>query len=298
MKYKDYYEILGVPRSASEEEIKSAYRKLARKYHPDVSKEGDAEARFKEIGEAYQVLKDSEKRAAYDRMGSQWRAGQEFQPPPNFGGGEFAGGDFGEFFEAMFGRQAGRGAGRRPMHARGEDQNASITIDLEDSYRGAQRQVSLRVPGRGAPQTRTLDVNIPKGIRQGQSLRLTGQGSPGVGQGKPGDLYLEISFAPHPVYRVQDRDVFMDLPLAPWEAALGTTVDVRTPDGAEFALSIPAGSNAGRKLRLKGKGIPGAPAGDFYAVIGIALPPATSDAQRAAYEQFKQAFDFDPRAHL
>ena len=311
MKYKDYYEILGVPRTATEAEIKGAYRKLARKYHPDVSKEGDAEARFKELGEAYQVLKDPEKRAAYDQMGSNWQAGQDFQPPPNWnGGGDFGGnggaGDFSDFFEAMFGRQGaqgGQGRARRPMHAHGEDQHAKVTIDLEDAYQGAERTISLRVPssdgsGRVTTQERTLSVNIPKGIREGQSLRLSGQGSPGVGQGQAGDLYLEITFRPHRLFRVEERDVYVDLPLTPWEAALGATVDTPTPDGS-VQLTIPPNSAAGRKLRLKGKGIPGKPAGDLYVVITIALPPADNDDARDAYLEMQKAFTtFDPRAHM
>lgn len=304
MKYKDYYEILGVPRTATEAEIKGAYRKLARKYHPDVSKESDAEARFKELGEAYQVLKDPEKRASYDQMGSNWRAGQDFQPPPNWHGageGDNAG-DFSDFFESMFGRQGGAGRARRPMHAHGEDQHAKVTIDLEDAYHGAERTISLRVPGtdaqgRSISQERTLTVNIPKGIRAGQSLRLSGQGSPGIGQGQAGDLYLEIAFRAHRLFRVEERDVYVDLPLAPWEAALGATVDTPTPDGS-VQLTIPPNSAAGKKLRLKGKGIPGHPAGDLYAVITIALPPADNEAARNAYLEMQKAFKFDPRAHM
>ena len=310
MKFKDYCEILGVPRNATQDDIKRAYRKLARKYHPDVSKEPDAEARFKEVGEAYAVLKDPEKRAAYDQMGSQWKTGQDFQPPPGWDAGfEFSGGDFGgatgadhsDFFEALFGRQA-RGGQRAHMHAQGQDHHAKVLIDLADAYHGAQRSISLRMPaldaqGRVTMQERKLDVSIPKGIRAGQHLRLAGQGGPGLGEGPAGDLYLEIAFNPHPLFRVDDRDVYLDLPLAPWEAALGAAVTAPTPEGP-VQLTVPAGSAAGRKLRLKGKGLPGNPPGDLYAVLAIALPPADSESAKEAWRTLAQAFDFNPRVHL
>ncbi len=330
MEFKDYYKILGVARDASQDEIKGAYRKLARKFHPDVSKEKDAEARFKEIGEANEVLKDPEKRAAYDAAGSQWERQQaaggsarggahDFQPPPGWdagfefsgrGGdeGAFGGGDHSDFFEALFGRARGnRGggarAGRRPdMQMPGQDHHAKVLIDLEDAYRGAQRSISLRMPalddeGHGVMRERTLDVNIPKGIREGQQLRLAGQGGPGLGNGPAGDLFLEIAFNPHPRFRVDGRDVYVDLALAPWEAALGATVSAATPAG-DVELTIPPNSAAGRKLRLKGRGIPGSPAGDLYVVLAIALPPAEGAKARAAYEAFASAFDFNPRASL
>jgi curved DNA-binding protein len=323
MKYKDYYEILGVPRGASQDEIKKAYRKLARKYHPDVSKMADAEARFKDINEANEVLKDPEKRTAYDQMGSNWKAGQEFSPPPNWdagfefrgargGTGPFGAGSFGgaegfdpsDFFESLFGRRgAGPGAPRSRASVQGEDHHAKVLIDLEDSYRGAERSISLRAPvesadGRIAMQERTLDVHIPKGIRPGQHLRLAGQGAPGAGGARAGDLYLEIEFSPHRLFRVDGSDVYVDVPLAPWEAALGATVDVPTPEGT-VQLTIPAGSAAGRKLRLKGRGLPGKNPGDLYAVLAVVPPKADSEAARAAYENLAKAFpDFKPRAHL
>jgi curved DNA-binding protein len=313
MKYKDYYEALGVPRGATQDDIKSAYRKLARKYHPDVSKVADAEARFKEINEANEVLKDPEKRAAYDQMGSNWKAGQEFQPPPNWDAGfEFRGGDTGgfgpdfdasDFFESLFGRHA-RGPGpRQRAGMQGQDHHAKVLIDLEDAYRGAERSITLRVPvegrdGRVELRERTLDVHIPKGIRPGQRLRLAGQGSAGTGGAANGDLFLEIGFKPHPLYRVEGSDVYVDLPVAPWEAALGATVDAPTPEGP-VQLTIPKGSKQGRKLRLKGRGLPGKTPGDLYVVIEIALPPADADEARAAYEAMRAAFpDFDPRRHL
>jgi curved DNA-binding protein len=314
MEFKDYYEILGVPRSATQDEIKQAYRKLARKYHPDVSKAADAEAKFKEVGEAYKVLKEADTRAAYDRMGSQWKGGQEFQPPPDWDSGfEFSGRDFGaggeagqaefsEFFESLFGRAA-RGhssSQRRSMHARGEDSHARVQIDIEDAYRGARRRITLQAPqvdaqGHVSTSERTLNVNIPKGIREGQHLRLGGQGGPGLGDGGAGDLYLEISFRQHPLFRVDGRDVYVDLPLAPWEAALGASVAVPAPDG-QLQLTIPPGSAAGRRLRLKGKGIPTNPPGDLYAVLAIALPAADTDDRKNAYRALQKAFDFDPRA--
>ncbi|MEO8808125.1 MAG: DnaJ C-terminal domain-containing protein [Burkholderiaceae bacterium] len=317
MQFKDYYQTLGVAREATQDDIKQAYRKLARKYHPDVSKEKDAEARFKEIGEAGEVLRDPEKRAAYDAAGSQWEressGGRErdFQPPQGWdagfefsGRGDEQGGDHSDFFEALFGHAARGARRRRPdAHMPGQDHHAKVLIDIEDAYRGARRSISLRMPalddqGRGVLQERTLDVNIPKGIREGQHLRLAGQGGPGLGDGAPaGDLYLDIAFNPHRLFRVDGRDVYLDLPVAPWEAALGASVGVPTPDG-ELELTIPKGSAGGRKLRLKGKGIPGKTPGDFYVVLVVALPPADEPTAQAAYQAFAAGFDFNPRAHL
>ena len=316
MDYKDYYNIMGVERGATQDEIKRAYRKLARKYHPDVSKEAGAEAKFKDLGEAYEVLKDPEKRAAYDQLGSNWRAGQDFQPPPDWGTGfEQRGGmpdseaDFSDFFEALFARSgtgARRAGGRQQaqgVHLRGQDHHAQILIDLEDAYRGASRTLTLRMPevdaqGHVVTRERTLQVQIPKGVRAGQHIRLSGQGAPGLGDGGAGDLYLEIGFNPHGLYRVEGRDVFVDLPLAPWEGALGAEVQVPTPDG-RVALKIPPATGSGRRLRLKGRGIPGATPGDLYVVAQIALPPADTDAARAAYRRMQNDFSaFHPRTHL
>ncbi|MGD2137329.1 MAG: DnaJ C-terminal domain-containing protein [Gammaproteobacteria bacterium] len=315
MEFKDYYEIMGVKRDATQDEIKRAYRKLARKYHPDVSQEPDAEARFKEVGEAYEVLKDPEKRAAYDQLGANWKAGQEFRPPPGwdqgfeFHGGGFTDADaagFSDFFESLFGRGGFEpgfgGGGYREIHARGADTHAKVLIDLEDAYRGATRALSLKateLDAEGRPQLRerTLNVRIPRGIRQGQHIRLARQGGAGMGRGEPGDLYLEVQFRPHPFYHVEGADVFLDLPVAPWEAALGATVKVPTPTGT-VDLKIPAGSANGRKLRLKGRGIPSKQAGDLYVVLQVALPPAESEAARAAYRDFERALPFRPRARL
>jgi curved DNA-binding protein len=311
MKYRDYYEILGLERGASQEDIKRSYRKLARKYHPDVSKHADAEDRFKELGEAYEVLKDPEKRAAYDRMGDNWRDGQDFQPPPNWDEGfEFRGSgeqadaqaDFHEFFESMFGGARGTHSRHRPFNARGEDHHAKVLIDLEDTYRGAQRAISLQVPvvdaqGHVRLESRTLDVSIPKGIRAGQHLRLAGQGGSGAAPGTAGDLYLEIGFRDHPRFRVDGRDVSIELPVAPWEAALGAQIAVPTPDGS-VEMAVPQGSANGRRLRLRGKGIPANPPGDLYVILNVVLPPADSEPAKAAYDTMRRAFNFDPRAHF
>ncbi len=312
MEFKDYYKIMGVKRDATQDEIKRAYRKLARKYHPDVSKEADAETRFKEVGEAYEVLKDPEKRAAYDQLGANWKAGQEFHPPPDwnagfeFSGGGFTGGDasaFSDFFETLFGREfAGGGRRSSAYHAKGEDHHARILIDLEDAYHGANRTITLQVPeldahGRVHTRQRTLKVHIPKGVKQGQRIRLAGQGAPGMGKGPAGDLYLEVAFKPHPYYRIEGRDLYIDLPLAPWEAALGAKVKVPTPGGV-VDLKIPPNSKPGRKLRLKGRGIPNKPAGDLYVVLQIALPPADSEQAKALYRKMEQEMAFNPRAKL
>jgi curved DNA-binding protein len=312
MEYKDYYKIMGVARDATQDGIKRAYRKLARKYHPDVSKEPNAEARFKELGEAYEVLKDAEKRAAYDQLGANWKGGQEFRPPPDWNAGfEFSGGspgggdaaDFSDFFASLFGRnfRAGGGGGA-PFHTKGEDHHAKVLIDLEDSFQGATRAITLRFPamdaqGHVVTKDRVLNVTIPKGIRAGQHIRLGGQGSPGAGEGNAGDLYIEIEFRPHPLYRIDGRDLYLDLPVTPWEAALGATVKVPTPGGI-IELKIPEGSVSGRKLRLKGRGIPGDPPGDCYVMLAIALPPADSEAARDLYRKMAQELNFNPRAKL
>ena len=316
MEFKDYYHILGVARGATGDEIKRAYRRLARKYHPDVSKEPEAEGRFKEVGEAYEVLKDPEKRSAYDQLGADWKTGQEFRPPPDwnqgfeFHGGTFTGADgagFSDFFESLFGRGGSftpgfGGYADRAFHARGEDTFAKVLIDLEDSYQGAIRVLTLKhteagPDGRPHIRERNIKVRIPKGVHQGQHIRLPKHGGAGVGKGEAGDLYLEVAFRPHPFYHAQGRDVSLDLPVAPWEAALGAQVTVPTPEGP-VTLKVPAGSSAGRKLRLKGRGIPGQPPGDLYAVLQIALPPADSQAARAAYRELEKAQPFNPRAHL
>ncbi|MDL2337603.1 MAG: DnaJ C-terminal domain-containing protein [Pseudomonadota bacterium] len=310
MEFKDYYATLGVKRTASADEIKRAYRKLARKFHPDVSKEPDAEAKFKDVSEAYEALIDPEKRAAYDDIGQRRDRGQGFEPPPG-SGFEFSGRDggpaddaaFSDFFESLFGHRgrAAPGPGRSGTGA--GDHHAKVLIDLEDACRGARRTISLRMPviddqGQMTLHERQLEVNIPKGVRDGQHLRLSGQGGTGHGGGPAGDLYLEISIRPHPHFRLDGRDLYLNLPISPWEGALGASVLVPTPDGT-LQLGIPAGSWSGRKLRLKGKGLPGQPPGDLYAVLQVTAPPVQTQADRDAYNALAQAHtDFNPRSGL
>jgi len=321
MEFKDYYKVMGVARDATEAQIKQAYRKLARKYHPDVSKEKDAEARFKDVGEAYEVLKSPEKRAAYDQLGKGHSAGQDFRPPPDWDAGfEFSGAGgrdaaFSDFFESLFGAQRRQGAGGnrgafRP--GRGEDHHAKVLLDLEATLHGGARQLTLRVPeidsdGRLATRERTLNVQVPKGILPGQHIRLAGQGarppadgapdSGAPGSGAAGDLFIEVEFQPHPLYKIVGRDLYLDLPVAPWEAALGASVKTPTPGGT-VDLKIPAGAHAGSKLRLKGRGIPSSPPGDLYVILQIALPPANDDNAKAAYAAMAAALPFSPRANL
>jgi curved DNA-binding protein len=315
MDYKDYYKIMGVARDASQDEIKRVYRKLARKYHPDVSKEANAEEKFKEVQEAYEVLKDPEKRAAYDQLGSNWRSGQEFRPPPDWGRGfEFSSayggedGGFSDFFSSLFGSRSpfgqphGAPRGRGFSSAAGEDHVARIQIDLEDAFRGGVQTIELKSPqlsddGRVAVKPRTLKVTIPAGVVEGQRIRLAGQGSAGAGGGPAGDLYLEIGFRPHRLFQVEGRDVTLTLPVAPWEAALGATVQTPTLAGP-VELRIPANAKAGQKMRLKGRGLPGSTPGDQYVVLKIVLPPSDSPQAQALYQRMKQELDFDPRADL
>ncbi len=311
MKFRDYYEILGVARDASADDIKRAYRRLARRYHPDVSKESDAEVRFKEMKEAYEVLKDPEKRKAYDQFGADWKAGREFRPPPDWDR-QFSdeqrdfghAGEFSDFFDALFGagRTAGSpfGRGFRDAKRRGEDVNAEITIPIEDAFHGTTRRFSLTVPdvdanGRPVRRERSLDVRIPKGITAGQRIRLEKQGGTGPGGGDPGDLYLKVEFAPHPVFRAEGRDVYVTLPITPSEAALGRTVEAPTLGGT-VDLKVPAGSSSGKTLRLKGRGLPGKPPGDQYVELEIVIPKTTSAAARELYEKLEREQRFNPRA--
>mgnify|MGYP000860217052 FL=1 len=312
MEFKDYYQILGVPREATADEIKKAFRKLARKYHPDVSKEADAEARMKELNEANAVLSDPEKRAAYDQLGRGYQPGQDFRPPPDWDAGfEFSGhgfspgeaADFSDFFAELFGRTGsahGFAAGQRThFHARGEDHHAKVLLDIEDSFAGATRQISLRAPktddhGRVTLETRTLNVRIPQGVHAGQVIRLAGQGAPGSGGAPAGDLMLEVRFKPHPRFRAHGRDLHLTLPVAPWEAALGAVVAVDLPSGS-VKVRIPEGAQSGRQLRVRGKGIPGAPPGDLLLDILVVLPPADTAKARALYEEMARELAFDPR---
>ncbi len=313
MEFKDYYKTLGVARDATVQDIKKAFRKLARKYHPDVSKEPDAEARMQELNEAYAVLSDAEKRAAYDQLGRGHRPGEEFRPPPDWDAGfEFSGRGFSpseeaaysDFFSELFGHM---GAGRSRyhtsatgFHARGEDHHAKVLLDLEDAFRGATRQISLRVPrmdaqGRVVVDERTLNVRIPKGVHEGQIIRLAGQGAPGIGGGATGDLLLEVHFRPHPRFRADGKNLHVTLPVAPWEAALGAVIDVALPDGS-VKVRIPEGAQSGRQLRVRGKGIPGSPAGDLLLDIQVMLPSAKDPATRRIYEQMAREIRFDPRS--
>lgn len=312
MQYKDYYQTLGVNREASLEEIKKAFRKLARKYHPDVSKEPDAEAKMKEVNEAYTVLSDTDKRAAYDQLSRGYRPGEEFRPPPNWDAGfEFSSHgfkageatDFSDFFASLFGGVAGGGRQRfyhqGEFNLRGDDHHAKVMMDLADSFTGASRQISLRVPrldaqGRVALDNRVLNVKIPKGVYEGQIIRLAGQGAPGTGNGKAGDLLLEVCFNPHPRFRVDGRNLHLALPVAPWEAALGAMVAVATADG-NLKVRIPEGTQSGRQLRLPGKGIPSHPPGDLLLTIEVILPPANTAKAKQLYETMAKELDFDPR---
>lgn len=312
MEFKDYYKTLGVARDATAEEIKKAFRRLARKYHPDVSKETDAEHKMKEVNEAYAVLSDPEKRAAYDQLGQQgFHAGSDFQPPPGWDAGfEFSGrgfngaqaGDFSDFFAELFGRQMGGGARQTHHRMRGEDHHAKIMLDLEDSYHGATRSLTLRMPkldnqGRTVLAEHTLNVRIPKGVYAGQVIRLAGQGGPGHAGEAAGDLFLEVYFKPHDRYRIENKDVYATLPVAPWEAALGATVKIPVPGGL-IEVRVPENSQSGRKLRLKGRGIPAATPGDLYLVLEVVLPSATTPKTREFYQTMAQELAFNPRQNL
>lgn len=297
--YKDYYQTLGLARNATADDIKKAYRKLVRQYHPDVSKAADADVKTKEINEAYGVLGDAEKRAAYDELGRGQAAGRPFQAPPHWDARFDDGGR--DFFADLF-AHVGRHArpGGPSFRMRGEDVHASIEVALCDSYMGATRSVSLRVPetdahGRLQMRTRQAEIHLPRGILPGQQLRLAGQGHPGAGGGPAGDLYLEIRFLPDPRYRLEGRDVYARVPVTPWEAALGAQIDVPTPSGP-VQVRVPADSQGGRKLRLKGRGIPGPPDGDLYLVLELVLPPSSNPRARELYQSMARELAFNPRA--
>nr|VFK63340.1 MAG: curved DNA-binding protein [Candidatus Kentron sp. UNK]VFK70811.1 MAG: curved DNA-binding protein [Candidatus Kentron sp. UNK] len=317
MKYKDYYQLLGVTRAATPDEIKRAYRRRARKYHPDVSKEPNAEERFKEVQEAYEVLKDPKKRDAYNHLGENWKTGQEFRPPPDWGGGVFefntggfSGSPFGfsDFFESLFGGEFQRGGAgfhtrntRAPGPRQGRHEHTKIRITLEEAYQGVERTLHVEggtgVDGRMSTKARQLKVKIPAGITQGQQIRLAGQGGPGAMQGRKGDLYLKVEFLPHPLFRSEGKDLHLELPITPWEAALGATIKVPTL-GGDVDLKIPADSQSGKKLRLKGRGLGSTTRGDQYIVLKIVAPPANSGAARELYERMAREMSFDPRVHM
>lgn len=313
MEFKEYYQTLGVEKTAAADQIKKAYRTLARKYHPDVSKEANASAKMAEVNEAYAVLSDPEKRVAFDKLSQRRAAGRDFQPPPGWDAGfEFSDAgssndgaqDYSDFFNTLFGRAArARRGGGAPTQMRGGDHHAKILIDLADAYRGATRPIALRAArldesGHVVTDERVLDVQIPKGVREGQSIRLRGQGSAGLGGAEAGDLYLEIHFEPDANYRIDGRDVTQTVPVAPWEAALGTRIEVPTPSG-RVEVNVPKGSANGRKLRLKGRGIPGDPTGDLYLELELALPPADDEKARQLYQTMaREMSSFNPRRHM
>jgi curved DNA-binding protein len=334
MEYRDYYQIMGMARTATADEIKKAYRRLARKFHPDVSKEKDAEKKFKEVQEAYEVLKDPEKRAAYDQLGSDYKPGQQFRPPPDFGSGfEFRGGPrqgrssstrgggssaqteefeeaegYSDFFSSLFGARGfnGGAGGPNPFAGAGartaRDHHARVDIDLEEAYGGSTRTLELKRPdikpdGTMDLKTHTVRVTIPAGVTEGQLIRLAGQGEQSPQGGKPGDLYLEVHMKPNRLYQLDGRDVTLTLPITPWESALGATVTVPTLGGG-VEMRIPANSQSGQKMRLRGRGLPGQTPGDQYIQLKIVVPPADTPEAKAVFEEMKQKLDFNPRADL
>lgn len=314
MEYKDYYQIMGVEEKASPEEIKKAYRKLARRYHPDVSKEPDAEQKFKDLGEAYEVLRDQQKRAEYDQLrqlGAMGGDGQ-FRPPPgwesatHFSSGDYShGGDFSDFFEAIFGRTGGfhRGAGTAGtggFSMRGEDVHVRLPLLLEEAFAGGEKLIEYQVPqvdeyGLISHLPKKIKLKIPAGISEGKQLRLKGQGAPGLGGESAGDLLIDVKLAPHPLYTVQGKNVSMPLPLSPWEAALGTKVVVPAP-GGKLSVTVPRNAQAGKKLRIPAKGFPGSPPGDFFVVLKIVMPEKLHAKSTALFEEIAGLEDFNPRA--
>jgi curved DNA-binding protein len=320
VKFQDYYETLGVNRNASDDEIKRAYRKLARKYHPDVNKEKDAEEKFKQVNEAHEVLKDPEKRKLYDQLGADWEAGQDFKPPPGWenvhfefqtgpGGDAFGfGGGFSDFFETLFGgRMAGRGGASARQAAwvmRGQDHEAEIQVSLEEAYHGATRTLTLQGhevddQGQVRPVVQNLQVKIPAGVADGTRIRLTGKGGAGMGGGPAGDLYLKVHIEPHPRFRVDGHDLLVEVPVTPWEAALGTMVEIPIMGGS-VNLKIPPGTQSGQKLRLRGKGLPrkGHDRGDLFAAVKIVIPKSQTPQEKELFEELARVSSFNPRKDL
>ncbi|MEA2083902.1 MAG: DnaJ C-terminal domain-containing protein [Thermodesulfobacteriota bacterium] len=310
MKFKDYYQTFGVSRDAPQDEIKRVYRKLARKFHPDVNKDPDAELKFKELSEAYEVLKDPEKRAAYDKFGSNWQQGQDFHPPPDwdagfeFSGADFSGAeqaDFSDFFSQLFGsRQFNRSGRTAFFRSKGEDNHAKIIISLEEAWHGAGKTFILTRPdvnerGELVNRKHTINVNIPKGVSEGQKIRLQGQGMAGRGGGGNGDLYLEISFEKHPLFTTDKRDIHLTLPVTPWEAALGATVEAPTL-GGKVKLNIPPGSQSDGKLRLKGRGLcTSGHSGDQIVTLKIVIPAAKTKKEKEIYRKMAEIMPLNPR---
>jgi curved DNA-binding protein len=296
MEYKDYYKILGVERDASEADIKKSYRRLARKYHPDVSKEPDAETRFKELGEANEVLKDAQKRQSYDQLGANWKSGQDFNPPPGWSGSRHQAGGFNndsgfsDFFESMFseGFSQSAGAGQRSFRQAGQDHAVKIDVSIRHAFIGVNRAIRLS-------SGKSLQVKIPSGITTGKKIRLSGQGSPGINGGANGDLYLEVTVVNDAAFELKGKDIYVNVNIAPWEAALGGKIPVTTVDG-QVEIKLPVNSKSGHKMRLAGKGMPGNPAGDLYVCLMILTPSADNDEQQEFYQQMKSKFSFDPRA--
>lgn len=286
MEYKDYYKTLGVERDISQADLKKAYRKLARKFHPDVSKEANAEDRFKEVNEAYEVLGDAKKREQYDTLGANWKSGQDFNPPPGWDGGfdfsQFSqggqrpqGAGFSDFFESMFGEQVQQPQRKPPA------ETMILYVDLEDVFAGGKKAIKL-------PNGKSVEVKIPKGFEDGKKIRLAGKAANGA------DLHLKIMIRKHPKFHQEGKDVYIDLPIAPWEAALGASIAVETLAG-KIKLKIPAESATGKKMRLKGRGIPGAPIGDQYVVLQMVTPPADDEGRVKYYKDMKKKFDWSPR---
>lgn len=310
MEFKDYYQTLGIEKTASPEEIKKAFRRMARKYHPDVSKEPDAEAQMKEVNAAYETLSDPEKRAAYDQLGQRYQHGQPFEGAPDWDMGfEYSGAgnqgadqaDFNAFFSELF-RQSRQGKTSGTQGLRGEDHHAKIEIDLRDAYLGNTVTVTLNRPtlnpqGIVTMTPHPLNVKIPQGIKAGQRIRLTGQGGPAYGPAPAGDLYLEIHFRTDGLYQVDGRDVNLHVPVTPWEAALGASITIPTPI-EKLQLKVPPNARQGQKLRLRGKGIPGQPPGDFYVTLEIALPSADSEKAKEIYRNMAENLAFNPREKL
>jgi curved DNA-binding protein len=308
VKYQDYYQILGVSRAADKSEIKKAYRKLARKYHPDVNQDGGNEEKFKQVNEAYEVLKDDDKRQAYDRFGADWKHGQQFEGAgvggyrSAYAGDQFAGGDFSDFFESIFGggyQQAqgspfGQGQRQRARPQRGADLVLKLDITLEEAYNGGSKTIQF-AGSTDSSEMKKLKINIPKGVRSGQKIRLARQGQASAGGGEPGDLLLEMNVLAHRLFRLDERDVILRLPVTPWEAALGSTLKVPTLAGS-VELKIKPGMQSGQKMRLQGKGMPGTPAGDQIVEIMIHVPPADGDKARQFYQDMQARFAFNPRS--
>ena len=310
MKYQDYYQILGVTRDATKADIKKSYRKLARRYHPDVNQDDSAEEKFKQVNEAYEVLKDAEKRKAYDRFGNDWKHGHEFDARRysggfggggvSYSGGGFGGGDFSDFFESIFGAGARQGSPFSQGPQKGEDRHLKLDISLEEAYHGGPKTIQFgqqRAAGENlaSPELKKLKIHIPKGVTTGQKIRLSKQGRPAPNGGDSGDLYLEMNIQPHRYFKLDNQNVNLRLPITPWEAAQGTKIKVPTL-GGRVELTIKPGTQSGQKMRLKGKGMPGRPVGDQFVEILIQTPPADSNKAKKFYQEMEEQFDFNPRS--